>query len=136
MDVYAYHTQTLLVSYGMALLAAAAANIMGLVAFTRNEVRMDKTFSSTASATQHTHLLDEVHYGRRGSLPVPGRVREKRVKFRRLRQPGGGWGFEVIVEEEADAEKQDAEVRKKRESRARRALRGVRLRGRLGKKRG
>ena len=133
-DVYAYHTQTLLISYGTALLAATAAGIMGLVAFARNAVRMDKSFSSTASATQHTHLVDEAHYGRRGSIPVPGRVREKRLKFRQLRRAGGGWGF-VVEEEEAIAEKKSKAGRLSW-GYLRQNWRERRLRGQVRKKKG
>ena len=99
-DLYEYRTSTLLISYGVTLLAALGANILGLIAFGRNEVVMDKSFSSTASATQHTHLVDEENYGRRGSIPIPKSVREKKVQFRKL--SGGGWGFYVVPEDESE----------------------------------
>ncbi|KAK3368003.1 hypothetical protein B0H63DRAFT_536213 [Podospora didyma] len=91
-DVYAYHAQTLLVSYGTTLFAATPAVTMGLVAFARNEVRMDKSFSFVVSATQGLHLFDEILYERRGDIPVLEKVRRKRVKYQRLLGPKGGWG--------------------------------------------
>jgi hypothetical protein len=95
-DLYEYHTSTLLISYGVTLLAALISNILGLIAFHHNEVVMDKSFSSTASATQHTHLLDMEHYKRRGSIPIPKPVSQKKVQFKKL--SGGGWGFYVLPE--------------------------------------
>jgi hypothetical protein len=97
--VYGYHHETLLISYSMAVLAGLVANAMGWVAFARNQVRVDKSFSSTASSTQHTGLLGEPHFKRRGSIP-PKSVLEQRLLFRELDRPGGGWGFVVELQEE------------------------------------
>ena len=96
-DLYAYHMQTLLISYGMALLASVVANVLGLVAFARNGVPNDRSFSFMAGVTQHTNLMPEEHYGRRGSMPVPMGVRSSWVIFTRLSDAeGGGWGFRVV----------------------------------------
>jgi hypothetical protein len=94
-DLYDYHGLTLISSYGAAIFVALIANLLGFNAFWRNKVRIDKTFSWTASATQHTNLVDEEHYGRRGSIPIPSPIRGKRVVFKKI--VGGGWGFEVVV---------------------------------------
>jgi hypothetical protein len=96
-DLYDYHSLTLLISYGAAILVALIANILGFIAFWRNEVRIDKSFSWTASATQHTNLLDEGHYNRRGSIPIPSLIRGKRVIFKKI--ASGGWGFKVVEED-------------------------------------
>jgi hypothetical protein len=97
-DLYDYHSLTLLSSYGAAIFVALIANLLGFIAFRRNEARIDKTFSWTASATQHTNLVDEEHYNRRGSTPIPSTIRGKRVIFKKI--VGGGWGFEVVVRED------------------------------------
>ena len=94
-EVYGYHASTLLISYCVTILAVLIANILGLIAFHRNEVILDRSFSSTASATQHTHLVDEKHYVRRGST-IPRPVGAKKVLFQKL--DGGGWGFYVLNE--------------------------------------
>jgi hypothetical protein len=99
-DVYDYHSLTLLSSYGAAIFVALIANILGFIAFWRNEVRIDKSFSWTASATQHTNLLDEGHYNRRGSIPIPSPIKGKRVIFKKI--DGGGWGFKVVVREDEE----------------------------------
>lgn len=96
-DLYDYHSLTLLISYGAAIFVALIANILGFIAFRRNEVRIDKSFSWTASATQHTNLFDEEHHNRRGSIPIPSPIRGKRVIFEKI--AGGGWGFKVVVRE-------------------------------------
>lgn len=98
-DLYDYHSLTLLSSYGAAIFVALIANILGFIAFWRNEVRIDKSFSLTASATQHTNLLDEEHHNRRGSIPIPPPIRGKRVIFEKI--DGGGWGFKVVREEDS-----------------------------------
>jgi hypothetical protein len=95
-DIYEYRTSILLISYGVTLLVALVANILGLIAFRYNEVVMDMSFSSTASATQDTHLVDEVHYKHRGSIPIPKHVNKKKVLFGML--SSGGWGFYVPSE--------------------------------------
>jgi hypothetical protein len=97
-DRYQYRTGVLWGAYGAALFAAIVANIIGLVAFHYNKARMDKSFSFTASATQHTDMLDEEHFGRRGSIPVPTEVKKKKLLFTELRD--GGWGFIVIIDRE------------------------------------
>jgi hypothetical protein len=94
--VYDYKAVTLLSAYGAALFAALIADVLGLVAFRKNRARMDKSFSFTASATQHTGLVDEVHHGRKGSIPIPREVLGKKVLFRELGGGGGGWGFVVV----------------------------------------
>jgi hypothetical protein len=99
-DLYDYHSLTLLSSYGAAIFVTLIANILGFIAFWRNEVRMDKSFSSTASATQHTNLFGEGHYDRRGSTPIPPPIRGKRVVFEKI--VGGGWGFEVVAGEDEE----------------------------------
>jgi hypothetical protein len=97
-DVYNYHSLTLLSSYGAAIFVALIANILGFIAFRRNEVRIDKTFSWTASATQHTNLVDKEHYSRRGSVPIPSPIKGKRVIFKKMLD--GGWGIEVVDQED------------------------------------
>ena len=94
-EVYGYHISTLLISYVVTILAVSVANILGLIAFHRNEVITNRCFSSTASATQHTNLIDEEHYMRRGST-IPRPVGAKKVLFQKL--DGGGWGFYVLNE--------------------------------------
>jgi len=100
-DLYDYHSLTLLSSYGAAIFVALIANILGFIAFRRNEVRIDKSFSWTASATQHTNLLDKEHYNRRGSTPIPSPIWGKRVIFRKI--VDGGWGFKVVREDAKDS---------------------------------
>jgi len=100
-NLYGYHSLTLLSSYGTAIFVALIANILGFIAFWRNEVRIDTSFSWTASATQHTNLLDEGLYNRRGSVPIPSPIKVKRVIFEKI--DSGGWGFKVLGKIEDDS---------------------------------
>ncbi len=88
------------------MFAALIANIIGWIAFDLNKISVDKSFSFTASATQHTHLIDREHYHHRGSLPMPVGVKQKVVKFEPLPQPEGGYGFVVHVVEKIEEIKQ------------------------------
>ncbi|KAF3941336.1 hypothetical protein ABW19_dt0203384 [Dactylella cylindrospora] len=93
--VYDYRVLHLILPYSVALLAAAIANLLGFIAFKRNKIRMDKSFSFTAGATQHTHLVDERYYNRRGSVPAPRDIMDTKVQFLEL-EDGGGMGFQIV----------------------------------------
>jgi hypothetical protein len=97
-EVYEYHASTLLISYGMAILAGTIANILGLVAFKRNKVKIEKTVSFITSATQNSELVDAKNYHRRGSVPLPADFRDKKIMFEELET--GGYGFRVVTDEE------------------------------------
>jgi hypothetical protein len=90
-NLYAYHTATLLLSYGITLLVAVIANALGAIAFRQNGYSYDLSFSSIVSATNNTTLLDEPDYPRRGSLPLPGDAEKILVSVGEL--DGGGVGF-------------------------------------------
>jgi hypothetical protein len=92
-EVYAYHSSTLLITYGVSVAAALLANIMGLAAFHYNEIVMDRSFSSIASATQHTSLVPEEHHEPRGSV-IQRLVGERKVLFKKL--DSGGYGIIVL----------------------------------------
>lgn len=58
-NLYAYHTSTLLLSYGITLLVAVIANALGAIAFRRNGYSYDLSFASIVSATNNVLLLKE-----------------------------------------------------------------------------
>jgi hypothetical protein len=91
-NLYAYRTTTLLLSYGMTLLVAVIANVLGSIAFLRNGYSYDRGFSSIVSATNNTTLLEDPHHHRRGSWPLPLDAKKMPVSFGDL--PGGGVGFQ------------------------------------------
>ncbi|KAH8887183.1 hypothetical protein GQ53DRAFT_656704 [Thozetella sp. PMI_491] len=94
-NVYEYSRITLLLPYGLELIAAIAVNILGLIAFTKNPFRMDRSFIMAASATQHTQMLGQEHRHSLGSIPFPPEARRQRLRFEG--SLGRGWNFVVLM---------------------------------------
>ena len=91
-SIWAYHEPILHIAYGATFLAAACSALLGLVAFHYNGINVDFKFSTIASATHESNIIDD-HRKSRGSIQPP-EVRDKTVKF----QPhtDGGWGFKCV----------------------------------------
>jgi hypothetical protein len=79
--------------YGIALLVAASANVLGIIAMLRNGVTIDRKWSSIVSATTGITLLEERHWERRASQPFPQEANEKEVIIVRL--VDGGFTFKL-----------------------------------------
>jgi hypothetical protein len=92
-DLYQYRSLNLLLAYGMALLVATSANVLGITAILRNGVSIDRKWSSIVSATTGITLLEERHWSRRASQPFPDDAKSKEVIIVRL--VDGGFTFKL-----------------------------------------
>lgn len=128
-DLYEYHSGVLIASYSVLFFVASVANILGWIAFYDNEFRADRSFLFTASSMQHTYIVDEGDYARRGSIPVPTGALEKRLLFKKM-EDGWGWGFVVLVEERGGGEEGQEEGKRRGKRRGKRTRKGTR-RGRI-----
>jgi hypothetical protein len=92
-NLYQYRSLNLLLAYGIALLVAAIANVLGIIAILRNGVSIDRRWSSIVSATTGITLLEKEHWHRRASLPFPNDAKSREVIIVRL--VDGGFTFKL-----------------------------------------
>jgi hypothetical protein len=81
-NLYDYNQRNLLIPYGIAVLLAFGANVLGIIAIVRNGVSHNRSFSSVMSATRHSSL---------GKLPLPEDIARQKLRF--VQVAGGGLGF-------------------------------------------
>jgi hypothetical protein len=90
-NIYAYHSKNLLLSYGLAILFAVFANILGAFAYWTNGHSHAKTFSAILASTRDTGLTRLFRSEAEGRLPLHDEVRNAKLMFGR--GPNGGLGF-------------------------------------------
>jgi hypothetical protein len=90
-NTYDYHSQNLLLSYGLAIFFALLANILGALAYMTNGVSHNKSFSAILTSTRDAGLTELFHAQILGRLPLPQSVRRARLRFGGLQD--GGLGF-------------------------------------------
>jgi hypothetical protein len=93
-DLYKYRSQNLLLAYGLALLVALIANVLGIIAFWCNGVSVGRTWTDVVSATTDIQLFQEPHRKRRASLPFPDDLEKKMVTVAVM--PEGGYSFKLV----------------------------------------
>jgi hypothetical protein len=82
--LYEYRSLNLRLAYGMAVLVAVIANVLGLIAVVKNGVTVNRAWTSIVGSTADIKLHEEEHRARRGSLPLPKDVEVKLVKIEEL----------------------------------------------------
>lgn len=97
-NIYAYQPQNLFIAYGIAVLVALLANLIGLHAFFTNGVSYDISFSSIVCTTRDIHFSGLNAHERIGALPLDKKVGRTKMKFvvggmEEMGKGGGRWGF-------------------------------------------
>ncbi|KAA8573449.1 hypothetical protein EYC84_005034 [Monilinia fructicola] len=87
-NVYAYHSSTLLISYGIAILIAFIANALGAYAYHINGRSHNKSFSAILAATRDSEFGRLLPGGVRGKIPLPDWVLRTNLRF--VDVDGGG----------------------------------------------
>ncbi|APA06040.1 hypothetical protein sscle_01g008100 [Sclerotinia sclerotiorum 1980 UF-70] len=87
-NIYAYHSSTLLLSYGLAILAALIANALGAYAYHINGRSHNKSFSAILAATRDTEFGNLLPGSVRGKIPLPHWVLRTQLRF--VDVDGGG----------------------------------------------
>ncbi|TGO48091.1 hypothetical protein BOTNAR_0493g00050 [Botryotinia narcissicola] len=87
-NIYAYHSSTLLVSYGIAIFVALIANSLGAYAYHINGRSHNKSFSAILAATRDSEFGRLLPGGVRGKIPLPDWVLETQLRF--VDVDGGG----------------------------------------------
>jgi hypothetical protein len=90
-NTYNYHSENLLLSYGLAIFFALLSNTLGALAYRTNGVSHNKSFSAILTSTRDAGLMELFHAQTLGRLPLPQSVRRARLRFGGLRD--GGLGF-------------------------------------------
>jgi hypothetical protein len=80
-NVYAYHSKNLFLSYGLAIGLTLLANLLGAFAYYKNEVSHNKSFSAILAATRDDSLTELFHYEIVGRLPLSRKVQRTLVQF-------------------------------------------------------
>ncbi|THV45419.1 hypothetical protein BGAL_0491g00010 [Botrytis galanthina] len=87
-NIYAYHSSTLLLSYGIAIFVALVANSLGAYAYHINGRSHNKSFSAILAATRDSEFGRLLPGGVRGKIPLPDWVLETQLRF--VDVDGGG----------------------------------------------
>ncbi|TGO86393.1 hypothetical protein BPOR_0307g00020 [Botrytis porri] len=87
-NIYAYHSSTLLLSYGIAIFVALIANSLGAYAYHINGRSHNKSFSAILAATRDSEFGRLLPGGVRGKIPLPEWVLETQLRF--VDVDGGG----------------------------------------------
>jgi hypothetical protein len=90
-NLYSYHASILWISYGLAILFALLANILGAFAYWSNGVSHDRLFSSILSSTRDQGLGELFSHDSLGKLPVPEKIQMMMLKF--VKTENGGFGL-------------------------------------------
>jgi hypothetical protein len=80
-NIYSYTSQNLFISYGLAILFAVLANILGGFAFRSNGASHTRSFSQIMAHTRHKKLIEIFHTPGERKYPLRGRVRRIQLKF-------------------------------------------------------
>ncbi|KAF7913457.1 hypothetical protein BELL_0064g00280 [Botrytis elliptica] len=80
-NIYAYHSSTLLLSYGIAIFVALIANSLGAYAYHINGRSHNKSFSAILAATRDSEFGRLLPGGVRGKIPLPEWVLETQLRF-------------------------------------------------------
>ncbi|KAF7868385.1 hypothetical protein EAF04_004917 [Stromatinia cepivora] len=87
-NIYGYHSSTLLLSYGLAILVALIANALGAYAYHINGRSHNKSFSAILAATRDSEFGKLLPGGVRGKIPLPHWVLRTQLRF--VDVDGGG----------------------------------------------
>ena len=90
-NIYAYHSKNLFVSYGLAIFFAVFVNLLGAYAYWTNGHSHAKTFSAILASTRDRGLTKLFRSEAEGRLPLHDEVRNAKLMFGRL--PNEGLGF-------------------------------------------
>ncbi len=99
MNKYAYHKADLLAAYGIAILVAIIANLLGAYAYIKNKVAHDINYTSLVSSSADdtiTTVFKQEDPSTRGKLPLPKSIGDVEIKFTPLDE--GGLGFQTAEE--------------------------------------
>ncbi|KAI9647681.1 hypothetical protein NHQ30_004066 [Ciborinia camelliae] len=106
-NIYGYHSSTLLISYGLAIIIALAVNALGAYAYHINGRSHNKSFSAILAATRDSEFGELLPGGVRGKIPLPARVLKTQLRFvdvdgggvdgDGMGKKGGGREFRVVA---------------------------------------
>ena len=99
-NIYVYQPQNVFIAYGIAVIFALLANVLGLFAYFSNGVSHDNSFSSIVCTTRDIHLSKLNAHERLGALPLEKKVGRTKMKFdvgdmAEAGRGGGRWGFGI-----------------------------------------
>jgi hypothetical protein len=91
-NIYAYHSTNLFISYGLAICFAVFVNLLGAYAYWTNGHSHAKTFSAILASTRDRGLTKLFRSEAEGRLPLHEDVRNAKLMFGRLSNGGLGFG--------------------------------------------
>ncbi len=97
-NIYIYEPRNVLIAYGIAVIFALLANILGIAAYLANGVSHDNNWSSMLCTTRDLHVSKLNAHERLGALPLEKRIGETKVRFDvgdmvEGERGSGRWGF-------------------------------------------
>jgi hypothetical protein len=107
-NIYTYHSRNLLLSYGIALLFAFIACLLGSFAYWANGASCSRSFSAVLVSTRAAELSQLFRAELMGQLLLHENAERTRLAFERWRRDGekssggGGWEFRISHEGRSD----------------------------------